>query len=321
MASETSLSPITPNLSQNEVELQRKRARDRKSQQAMRDRTKWTLQTLSAQVSALSQALDQRTKEFDAINTKISQLETENEHLRVENAALRLQLMTDKIQQPKSLEERPAWEQPTNNVPPTCLADEILQSFVESRRQCGAVERAAAYSRRPNFCSMLDKTQRSEDEISNVVADVIGSYHEIETLPKQVAVHYNMSALLRWMVLLDEWSFTQMPDWLRPTKAQLSTPHAGWIDRIPWPKAREYLVAHPEITLDHFAATYSSSFYVRWDYDPSHVLIITNRDNTTREVIINPIYEEHIRQLRNWSVGDGFRNNFPAIAKLIDENT
>jgi hypothetical protein len=82
------------------------------------------------------------------------------------------------------------------------------------------------------------------------------------------------------------------------------------------------LVAHPEITLDDFAAVYSSSFAVRWQYDPSLVVITTGvNEQGIKQVIANPIYDEHIRQLTNWTIGDAFRKRFPEVGKLIDEDT
>jgi len=33
---------------------------------------------------------------------------------------------------------------------------------------------------------------------------------------------------------MDKKSWDLMPVWLRPTPSQLTTPHAAWIDRIPW---------------------------------------------------------------------------------------
>lgn len=33
---------------------------------------------------------------------------------------------------------------------------------------------------------------------------------------------------------MDKQSWDLMPEWLRPTPCQLITPHAAWIDRIPW---------------------------------------------------------------------------------------
>ena len=76
-------------------------------------------------------------------------------------------------------------------------------------------------------------------------------------------------------------------------------------------------MAHPTITLDDFAVAYSSSFSISWPYDPSHVLI-GNTDGL--DVFANPVYEEHIRQLKNWTVEDTFRRRFPEIAALVDQS-
>jgi hypothetical protein len=77
-------------------------------------------------------------------------------------------------------------------------------------------------------------------------------------------------------------------------------------------------VAHPEITLDEFAVTYSSSFSVTWPYDPAHILISSSNGTGDDDVSTNPVYEEHIRQLENWTVAEAFRNRFPQISDLLD---
>ncbi|KAH7162099.1 hypothetical protein B0J13DRAFT_1407 [Dactylonectria estremocensis] len=323
-------------LSLREHELQRKRARDRKSQQAMRDRNKWTIQTLSDQVACLSSALDERTRAMSLLETRLGFLETENSQLRTQNAALQLSLMgrddlgEDIGTSPGAVSTassiRPAlWELHPKNTPPSCLADQILQGFADSIRTDGVLTPASPGARskrfplRPNLCSLLDKSHHSDDEISNVVADVLRTYCEIEGLPKQVAVFYVMATLLKWMVLLDKQSWDLMPDWLRPVPSQLTTPHSAWIDRIPWPRAREYLISHPEITLDDFAAPYSSGFKLNWPYDPASVLLPASvNGNGTAEMTINPVYEEHMRQIRNWTVGEAFRNKFPELSHEID---
>ncbi|KAM0327089.1 hypothetical protein ACHAQA_006216 [Verticillium albo-atrum] len=319
-------------ITSQELEIQRKRARDRKSQQAMRDRNKWTIHNLSEQVAMLTHAVEEHTRETARLQNRVSTLEGENSLLRTQNAALQLSLMgrDDSGTPPSGLLELTGhpWEIAPKNTLSTCLADEILQGFVSSVRTdnflstTSALERAAAYSLKPKLCSLIEADRRTEDDISNVVADIVRSYPEIETLPKQVAVFWNMALLLKWMVLLDQQSWDLMPVWLRPTPSQRATPHAAWIDRIPWPRAREYLIAHPSITLDDWAAPYSSSFGVTWTYDPS-LVVITSRapDSNDTELAINPVYEEHLRQLRNWTVGDVFRLKFPEISQLIDEDT
>lgn len=212
-----------------ELELQRKRARDRKSQQAMRDRTKWTINTLSEQVAVLSTTLDQRGKDLGALESRVVGLEAENAQLRTQNAALQLSLMSRRDAaataggdvegdscaslspegSPQTQMSSPLWELHPRNTPPSCIADQILQGFVDSARGGGlsvsslltptgsAADKVQRFPLRPNLGSLLDDKHRSDDDISNVVADVLRTYKEIESMPKQVAVFYVMSTLLK----------------------------------------------------------------------------------------------------------------------------
>lgn len=200
--------------SPRDLELQRKRARDRKSQQAMRDRNKYTIQSLSEQVACLSAALEERTQACDVLEAKLGFLETENAQLRTQNAALQLSLMgrdglegdgqSPGVVSSVSSLGPPRWELLPKNTPPGCLADQILQGFVDAIRAEGALllpsspgERAARFPLRPNLGSLLERNHSSDDDISNVVADVLRTYREIEGLPKQVAVFYLMATLLK----------------------------------------------------------------------------------------------------------------------------
>lgn len=203
--------------SQRELDLQRKRARDRKSQQAMRDRTKWTINTLSEQVAVLSTALDQRTRDVAALEAKMGYLETENAQLRTQNAALQLSLLgRDGDDQASEIHAghspgstvslpSPLWELHPKNTPPSCIADQILQGFVDTIRAGGTLtgvpssprEKAKKFPLKPNLFSLLDEKHRPDDDISNVVADVVRTYREIEGLPKQVAVFYLIATLLK----------------------------------------------------------------------------------------------------------------------------
>jgi hypothetical protein len=169
--------------------------------------------------------------------------------------------------------------------------------------------------RRLNLVPLL-QNMPSDDEASNKVADIVRSYPEIDTLPKKVAVHFLMATLMHWQIQQDEDSYLMMPEWLRPTDAQISTLHAAWIDRIAWPRVRDYLISHSEITLDEFAKVYSSNFSINWDYD--HGSVVTPGDGSDHNVYLNPVFEDHIRQLKNWTVDEPFRRKFPTLAEIID---
>jgi len=83
------------------------------------------------------------------------------------------------------------------------------------------------------------------------------------------------------------------------------------------PKLRVYLIEHPEVRFDDFVSAYSLSFYVKWEYDPKSVVMVTKNDESG-SILINPVYEEHLRQLKNWTVAEKFRRKFPKMAEIID---
>ena len=69
---------------------------------------------------------------------------------------------------------------PPSNVPPTCMADQIIQNLIKD----GALATSpggyhpAVYIGKPNLCALLDKDQRAEDALCNIVGDLILSYKE-----------------------------------------------------------------------------------------------------------------------------------------------
>jgi hypothetical protein len=71
------------------------------------------------------------------------------------------------------------------------------------------------------------------------------------------------------------------------------------------------------VKFDDFASAYSISFDMKWDYDPNSVILTTANDEHS-SILINPIYEEHLRQLKNWTVGDNFRRKFPEMTEIMD---
>ena len=176
----------------------------------MRDRTKWTINNLTEQVNFLTQALEERTRDAGVLDSRLRTLETENAHLRTQNAALQLSLIGHSSGAPdqlggssSSFSRSVPWEILPLNTAPSCLADQILQGFLDSKSvertmtPKVAAEKAAVYCSKPNLVSLLHKDRRAEDDISNVAGDIIRTYREIDTLPKQVASFYVMSILLK----------------------------------------------------------------------------------------------------------------------------
>ena len=82
----TSNGPLTGTRALSEAELQRKRARDRKAQQAMRDRNKWTINSQLQAINHLTESLAVETARNNQFETKIRNLENENDSLRTQMA-------------------------------------------------------------------------------------------------------------------------------------------------------------------------------------------------------------------------------------------
>ncbi|KAH7029849.1 uncharacterized protein B0I36DRAFT_270526 [Microdochium trichocladiopsis] len=327
-------------MSTKDLELERKRARDRRSQQAMRDRNKWTIESLNQQVSSLAAALDEQTQKACQLGERVKILEGENARLRAQSAAAAASATATSLTPQISTKCHEPYELPPFDTSPTCLADEIVQALIATeRRSCLATakNKAKQMALKPNLAALVYKDHKTDDEISNIVGGIIRCYTEIETLPTKVAVFYCMSISFKvgpcvahgaertkWLVCLDARTWENLPAWLRPVSCQLQTPHAGWIDRIPWPRAREWLIRHPDITLDVFAVSYSSCLSILWDHDPEHVLIkVDGRagdGGAPQAVVINPIFEQHLRQLKHWTVGEPFRSRFKELADLIEQD-
>ncbi|KAF1974286.1 hypothetical protein BU23DRAFT_531782 [Bimuria novae-zelandiae CBS 107.79] len=322
--SDTTSPAGTSRTAQDYENLEKKRARDRKSQKAMRERTKWNIQVLTQQVEHLTRALKTEAQQKNELYERWLAVSEENEHLRVQKAALQLRLLGDG-QSPPGTALSPSSLAPHQMIPlntsPSCISDQILQTFVASKWEAYTSQTAGrieSYPEKPDLSALFDaRPNRNIDETSSIVGDIVRSYKEIDTLPKQVAVHYIMSSLLKWWMLRTKANFEAMPDWLRPEQVQLEQPHPSWVDRIPWPKIRAYLIDHPEVKFDDFASAYSTSFDIKWDYDPKNVTITCTKDGRD-EISINPIYEEHVRQLKNWTVTGVFRRRFPEMTEIID---
>lgn len=183
-----------------DVELHRKRARDRKSQQAMRDRQRGLVQSLTEQVDFLTRTLDENLRGIGLLETRIVALEAENAQLRAQNAAWQLGLLGRSGVPEAPVTKRPEpWQIPPSNTTAGCLADSILQNFILKER----IEKASMQQSegpddtnlRPNPAFLIHEQKRTDDEVSNVVGDLVRSYSEIATLPKQAAVFYVMGVL------------------------------------------------------------------------------------------------------------------------------
>lgn len=116
---------------------------------------------------------------------------------------------------------------------------------------------------------------------------------------------------MRWHINPSKENFERLVEWMRPTPAQIYTPHPAWIDHIPWPRMRDKLVAnYTDYSFEHWFIPFTTDMSVNWPYEDSDCLISTSEKE---ETVINPAFERHLRRLENWSVGPSFAEAFPAL--------
>jgi hypothetical protein len=83
----------------------------------------------------------------------------------------------------------------------------------------------------------------------------------------------------------------------------------------PRPKMRDVLVRdYPNYVFQDVSFHYFNTFSINWPYGPTDVLLPTPGSS---ELCINPVFERHLRDLNNWSLGPEFRDAFPDLCREL----
>ncbi|KIX06414.1 uncharacterized protein Z518_04390 [Rhinocladiella mackenziei CBS 650.93] len=207
------------------------------------------------------------------------------------------------------------WTVLPKNVPPTCPLDGLLLNFLHSRRREANQESGINPLLNPTYPSVSSLLNPSGshrlDPVSQLMTDIISRFPNISDLPEQAAVLFAMFMFMRWLINPTQENYERMPEWLRPTPAQLFTPHPVWIDHVPWPRMRDKVLAHyQDYPFENWFIPFTSDLSVNWPYDPVDCLISNSEKD---DPLMNPAFERHIRRIENWSVGPAFAEAFPTL--------
>ncbi|KAK5168189.1 uncharacterized protein LTR77_006757 [Saxophila tyrrhenica] len=198
----------------------------------------------------------------------------------------------------------------------TCILDTILVNFYSGQRkllQEGASLLTVLGPSRPYVATIVHPgSQSNHHPICRIIEDVMSTFGQIQA-PEKLGIVFKMHATLRWLINNTVENYEYMPRWLRPTATQITTPHAAWIDNIPWPAVRDMLIENPILyRFEVFSEVYSHTVSVNWPYDTDDALAT---DECTGHLVIAPIFEKHVRRLGNWTVSKEFEDYFPDLAK------
>lgn len=215
--------------------------------------------------------------------------------------------------------EYPACLAPIRNSAPTCPLDSLLLDFLAERRQQAADGVSTpklvgpAY---PSVSSLLNPAHKSHP-LSKVFTDILATFPDLSTLPEKVAELYIMFLLMRWQIHPTQENYDRLPEWMTPRPSQLFTSHPAWIDHLPWPRMRDKLVREynaEEYLFDNFFIPFTTTVSVNWPYEPTDALL---SDGEGDELMINPVFERHLRRLDNWSLGPAFEKAFPNLQETF----
>ncbi|GKU20966.1 unnamed protein product [Fusarium langsethiae] len=207
---------------------------------------------------------------------------------------------------------------PIKNCPPTCPLDSLLLDFLSERRQRaadGLPTQDVVGPRYPSVSSLLNPANSAYSHpLSKVFTDILATFPDISTLPERVAVLYMMFLVMRWQIEPTQENYDRLPEWMVPLPCQTTISHSAWLDHIPFPKMRERLILDHNPSLypfDNFFVPFTTTLSLSWPYEETDTLL---QDPESDELMINPVFERHLRNLDNWKLGDAFAKAFPNLA-------
>ncbi|KLJ06227.1 hypothetical protein EMPG_10337 [Blastomyces silverae] len=204
---------------------------------------------------------------------------------------------------------------PVRNVDPTCPMDGILLDFLHTRQReaaDGASKQILVGPPYPSVSSLLNPSKSAYSHpLSKVFTDILSKFPGISNLPEQVAVLYVMFLLMRWQIYPTQQNYDRLPEWLTPRTSQIMTPHPAWMDYLPWPRMRDRMVAsYQDYDFQNWFIPYTTTLSINWPYEATDTLLTTS---DSEELIINPVFERHLRNLNNWSLGPAFARAYPGL--------
>jgi hypothetical protein len=210
----------------------------------------------------------------------------------------------------------PTFAAPIQNIAATCPLDTILLDFLHGRQReaaQGIPRQKLAGPPYPSVSSLLNPAKSVYSHpVSKVFTDILRTFPDISSLPEQVAVLYTMFLLMRWQIYPTQENYERLPEWFTPRPIQLLQPHPVWMDYVPWPAMRDRIItSYQNYPFENWFIPFTRDISVNWPYEATDCLLSAGDMD---ELVINPVFERHMRNLSNWSLGPCFAESYPALA-------
>ena len=127
-----------------------------------------------------------------------------------------------------------------------------------------------------------------------------------------------MFLMMRYQLCPNQENYDRLPTFFQPRPSQLLTPHPIWIDYLPWPLMRDKMTQiYPSVPFDEFFIPYTTTVSLNWPAEKGAVLIATGETGRDGELALNPTFEQHMFELKSWSLGTPFAKAHPSLAETI----
>lgn len=142
----------------------------------------------------------------------------------------------------------PNWQLLPLHLPATIMLDQVLLKTTESGRQWirhsgGKQHSELSQPSFPSISSLLNP--HPDDDTENPIASAVSAQAwrtTVTSFSARIAFYYVVASILRWFVAPSEETYNLLPEYIKPTKLQLTVPHAAWIDIFAWPEGRDAII-------------------------------------------------------------------------------
>ena len=212
----------------------------------------------------------------------------------------------------------PEWQIVPLHLPPGNDLDRFIFNTTNSGRRLqqqsgGAGELSQAEF--PSISSLLNPNLGDDGTkpLTFALATHVVRKSNVRSVTTRIALMYTLSHLLRWLVCRNKQSYEKLPEFLRPTHLQRTVPHPPWVDIITWPEARDAIIRSErwmskDFEFSDFRVKTGAHMSVNWPYTDSGAFLDLGDG---QNLVLSPIFENHIRRVENWTLNKTTATEFP----------
>ncbi|KJR86671.1 uncharacterized protein SPSK_02410 [Sporothrix schenckii 1099-18] len=199
-------------------------------------------------------------------------------------------------------------------------ASSILSaSSLKAAARASAVAAAAT-----NPPSLADSSSAGDGEAASLIASrpvlaAVATHvvwkSPLKNLTGRLSFLYKLAIYLRWCLCPTKENYEAIPDYLKPTQLQRRVPHPAWVDIIIWPDVRDSLIRSGDYSaFELLRFVIGNTLSLNWPFTEAHTFI---ECADGKRLTLNPIFEAHIRNLENYSVGYQAARAFPILSRYV----